>query len=155
MLPFVADSRNEPFEGQDLEELAGVDDVSSGGTGDGLTAAAAARNGGVRAYSFGRGDLGALLHSDDADHAAADGPVALKDHWSVLQVHYGVILLVGAARLGLVVGGGRGGVKGAPCLRYSCFSALTGSRVKWAPLLSPAYVVGPDRPCRHHAFLGV
>lgn len=81
----VSDSRNEPINGQDFGNL---DDVPGGAEGDLITAAAAAaaRNGGVRVYSFGRGDLGALLHSDDADHAAADGPVALKHHWSVLQV---------------------------------------------------------------------
>lgn len=40
----------------------------------------------IQVYSWGRGDLGALLQADDGDHVVKDGPVPLKEHWSVLQV---------------------------------------------------------------------
>lgn len=43
-------------------------------------------DGGVGVFSFGRGDLGALLHSDDADHSAEEDAVVVKNHRSLLQV---------------------------------------------------------------------
>lgn len=57
-----------------------------GGEGAVVGAAAAAADGAVSVYSFGRGDLGALLQGDDVDHGAEEGPVTLREHWSVLQV---------------------------------------------------------------------
>ena len=40
----------------------------------------------VQVYSFGRGDLGTLLQSDDSDHSPEDGPVTLEEGGSVVQV---------------------------------------------------------------------
>ena len=40
----------------------------------------------VQVYSFGRGDLGTLLQSDDSDHSPEDGPVDLQENGSVIQV---------------------------------------------------------------------
>ena len=54
--------------------------------GAAVGAAVAAADGAVSVYSFGRGDLGALLQPDDSDHTVDEGPVTLKNHWSVLQV---------------------------------------------------------------------
>lgn len=49
---------------------------------------------GVGVFSFGRGDLGALLHSDDVDHSAEEGPVVVKNHRSLLQVRRASFLLL-------------------------------------------------------------
>lgn len=97
-----AESRHNPVRDQDLgtlteeseetpeegkEQERGAPSISSTDPDEPEAAVSSAgRNGGVRLYSFGRGDLGALLHGDDADHSAGEGPVALKDHWSVIQV---------------------------------------------------------------------
>lgn len=67
------------------EELEGYSD---GDGGEEAAAGAAAADGAVSVYSFGRGDLGALLQADDVDHGAEEGPVTLREHWSVLQVSY-------------------------------------------------------------------
>lgn len=40
----------------------------------------------VQVYSFGRGDLGALLQPDDSDHSPEDGPVSFKEKGWVTQV---------------------------------------------------------------------
>lgn len=132
---FVADSRSEPFEGQQEfgGPLAGADDIPGGAEG-GLMTATAARNGGVRVYSFGRGDLGALLHSDDAGHAAAEGPVALKNHWSVLQVW---------ARHGSE--GGRGACRPVRMQRFFLFCGRRGVIGPWA--ISSVYGFLPRFTC--------
>ncbi|CAB1107056.1 unnamed protein product [Ectocarpus sp. CCAP 1310/34] len=67
----------------------------------------AAGEGGVGVFSFGRGDLGALLHADDADHSAEEGPVVVKNHRSLLQVSTSLFHTMAVTASGEILGCGQ------------------------------------------------
>ncbi|CAM9423866.1 unnamed protein product [Scytosiphon promiscuus] len=118
-----AESRRTSVKNQDLATLAEVEENPEEEKAEGgapqlgpdpaeggavvSTTKPAGRNGGVRVYSFGRGDLGALLHGDDADHIAGEGPVALKDHWSVIQVSTSLFHTMAVTASGDILGCGQ------------------------------------------------
>ncbi|CBJ32016.1 conserved unknown protein [Ectocarpus siliculosus] len=87
--------------------LASPMEVEASATSAGAPQDQVAGEGGVGVFSFGRGDLGALLHSDDADHSAKEGPVVVKNHRSVLQVSTSLFHTMAVTASGEILGCGQ------------------------------------------------
>ncbi|CAM9316002.1 unnamed protein product [Choristocarpus tenellus] len=83
--------------------------AEAGGLGDDVLVLDGGPNDPVptRVYSFGRGDLSALLQNDDEDHSAWEGPVELKSHWNVLQVSTSLFHTMAVTATGDVLGCGQ------------------------------------------------